>query len=104
MGAVAELLGIIATSYSYRKFGLKKSLGMSFILGAAGSLMIMVFQESFTDFVPAFVLLCKFGLTWSFPLIYLANFIFPVKYASQSMGFCNTAARFLTVCSPLIAE
>ena len=46
----------------------------------------------------------KAGLGGVFGVIYLANFIFPVNFASRTLGICNILARFVTFVAPIIAE
>ena len=104
VSAISEILAVLLAGYFYLTFGLKKALGMSYIVGACGAILIIFFEATYTDMVPFFVLLAKFGVGSAFGLIYLANFIFPTKYATQTMGYCNTAARFFTIMSPMIAE
>ena len=97
-------MAVLLAGFFYLKFGLKKALFMSYSISAVGSLLIIAFETTFTDLMPVFVLLSKFGLGSAFGLIYLSNFIFPTKYASQTLGFCNTSARFFTMLSPVLVE
>lgn len=103
VSAVSEVLSLFMAAYFYLKFGLTAALTVSFGLGFVGGLLIMFF-ESWASLMPFFVLLTRFGIGSAFGLIYLANFIFPISYASQTLGFCNTTARTFTIMSPLIAE
>lgn len=103
VSALSEVMSLFMAGYFYLKFGLRTALTVSFGLGFLGGLMIMFF-ESVPSLMPIFVLLTRFGIGSAFGLIYLANFIFPVTYASQTLGFCNTTARTFTIMSPLIAE
>ena len=55
---------------------------ISFGIAVIGAVLIIMFEAVYVNFVPIFVLLAKFGIGAAFGLNYLANFIFPVKYAS----------------------
>ena len=103
ISALSEVLSLFMAGYFYLKFGLIAALTVSFGLGFVGGMLIMFF-ESVPSLMPIFVLLTRFGIGSAFGLIYLANFIFPVTYASQTLGFCNTTARTFTIMSPIIAE
>ena len=86
------------------RFGLKRALLICYFICAVGSVLTACFEESLVHWIPIFVLFSKFGVGASFGLIYVANFIFPVEIASQTLGFCNTTARLFTMVAPLIAE
>ena len=101
--ASSECLSLFLAGYIFLKFGLKKAVLSAYICGIVGSVMILFFK-SYSSIMPLFVLIARFGIGSVFGLIYLGNLIFPVKYASQTLGLCNTAARLFTVMSPVIAE
>ena len=69
-----------------------------------GAALILFLERNATDFVPLFVLMAKFGVASAFGLVYMTNFIFPVKYAAQTLGFCNLCGRGFTMLSPLLVE
>jgi hypothetical protein len=104
VSAVAEVSSVLLAGFFCLTFGLQKALLISYIIGFIGAVMIIFFEEILVDFVPVFVLFAKFGVGSAFGLIYVANFIFPTKYASQTLGYCNTIARLFTILSPMIAE
>jgi len=81
VSALSEVLSLFMAGYFYLKFGLTAALTVSFVLGFVGAIFIMVF-ESVPALMPFFVLLTRFGIGSAFGLIYLANFIFPITYAS----------------------
>ena len=98
-------------------FNFKDHFGVIWMDGASNNVLAGEMLESLHD-VPEYPWLCvewctphlanvllgKFGLGSAFGLIYLSNFIFPTKYATQTLGFCNTFARFFTMLSPMIVE
>lgn len=101
--AVSECMSLFLAGYIFLKFGLLKAILSALACGTFGALLILFFEDH-KDAMPIFVLITRFGIGSVFGLIYLGNLIFPVKYASQTLGFCNTAARLFTVMSPVIAE
>lgn len=80
--ALSEVLSLFLAGYVYLKCGLKIALTMSFICGLTGGICIGLFESSAVSLMPFFVFLTRFGIGSAFGLIYLANFIFPVKFAS----------------------
>ena len=82
ISALSEVMSLFLAGYVYIKCGLKIALTLSFICGLAGGLCIGFFESSAVSLMPFFVLLTRFGIGSAFGLIYLGNFIFPVKFAS----------------------
>lgn len=54
--------------------------------------------------MPIFLLIAKFGLSGGFNMVYLANSIFPVVYATTTIGVCSLFARSITILAPEFAE
>ena len=105
--AVSEILSLFMAGYLYLKVGLVRALVISFFFAFSGCLLITLLESDSkynANYMPLCVLLTRFGIGSAFGLIYLGNFIFPVQYASQTLSFCNTFARFFTVISPVISE
>lgn len=86
------------------KLGLKKAYFICYLVAATGATLIIFFESKYVSLVPLFVLLTKAGIGAVFGILYLGNNIFPVSYASQTIGLCNIFARVCTILSPLIAE
>lgn len=100
---MAEFISLVIAGAISVNFGIKLSIVLAYSCAFAGALLLFVFQSA-ESLIPVFLVLLRFGLGSSFGLIYLANFIFPVEYAAQTLGFCNTLARFMTVASPILVE
>jgi hypothetical protein len=100
----AEFFGVWSAVFLYKYLNMKGALIASYFICFLGALLITFLQEDHPELVPIFVLLSKFGISATFGLIYLANLIFPAKYGSQTMTFCNLCARVLTIASPVIVE
>ena len=104
VAVAAEAVSQIAGGYLYIKLGLKKSYFICYLVAVAGATLIMCFETKYVSLVPLFVLLTKAGIGAVFGVLYLGNNIFPVTYASQTIGVCNILARICTILAPLIAE
>ena len=104
VSAVSEVVSVILAGFVYTKLGVKKSLTLAFFIGIIGASVISFFEQEIISYIWVFVLLTRFGIGSAFAMIYLANFIFPISYASQTIGWCNSIARFFTIMSPLISE
>lgn len=82
IAALAECFSLFMAGGIYLKFGLQWALLISFGIALVGAVLIIMFEAVYVSMVPIFVLFAKFGIGAAFGLNYLANFIFPVKYAS----------------------
>ena len=69
-----------------------------------GVVLLWLFEEVTDHLVPVFIGMMTFGLGACFGLVYAGNLIFPVANASQTLGFCNTCARFMTIFSGVLVE
>ena len=103
MLAISECLSLLMAGYIYLKLGPKISIFLAFMIGLAGCVLMIIFED-FGSIMPLLVLLTRFGIGSVFGMIYVANLIFPVQYASQTLGLCNLMARTFTIMSPVIAE
>lgn len=78
---MAEVVALLIAGALSVNFGLKLSIVSSYAVAFAGALLLFVFQ-SIESMIPVFLILLRFGLGSSFGVIYLANIIFPVEYAT----------------------
>ena len=62
--------------------------------------------EFYTNHVlPVSLLLCTFGAAGQFCNLYIAHLdLFPLVFATTTMGVCNIVARSITIFSPMVAE
>lgn len=69
-----------------------------------GSLLLLFYPNDIA-YIPLYVTIAKFGVAASFNIVYLvAVGLIPTMFASTVFGFCNVAARFVTIAAPIIAE
>lgn len=67
--------------------------------------MLLLFYPNDLVYIPLYVTVAKFGVAASFNIVYLvAVGLIPTMFASTVFGFCNVAARILTMSAPIIAE
>jgi len=88
-----------------KKFGIRISISMFFVLSFAGGFCIL-FSEIFSDFfMPIFIVAASCGVEAAFCVAYVANEkIFPILFAATAMGICNLFSRFLTILSAQVGE
>lgn len=116
ISSLSELAAGLTAGLIYAKFGVKKSLVISFGIAAVGGFGILWYEIA-TDFYsgdqsdvssflfPTLVLFAKFGISLAFTINYLSNLdLFPVLFAATALGFCNFLARLFTIFSPEVAE
>lgn len=89
----------------------RKSLFISYILVAFGSLFLLIFStnefgadiDKLKDTIRVTMsLILKFALSAAFNTLYCVNFEFPTNIASSTIGVPNTFARFITVFSSML--
>ena len=116
ISSLSELAAGLTAGLIYAKFGVKKSLVISFGIASLGGFGILWYKMS-TDFYsgeeptvesflfPTLVLFAKFGISSAFTINYLCNLeLFPVLFAATALGFCTFLARLFTIFSPEVAE
>ena len=55
--------------------------------------------------LPLSLLVCEFGCAGQFCNLYLAHLdLFPLVFATTTMGVCNIVARSVTIFAPIFAE
>ena len=105
LSCTAEILAYGCSGVAMKKFGVKLSYMISFIVAATGGILLVIFFNAEGALIAVFVLFAKFGIALTFNLCYLATpQMFPVALTSTAFGICNIFARVATILSPLIAE
>ena len=80
-----------------------------FVLASIGSFPVMFSEMASENYRNYFVPVCLFvmnaGVSASFANLYIGHLdLFPMVFASTSMGICNILARFITILAPMVAE
>lgn len=100
-----DLVAVICGGWLYSRFGIKKSFTFLFSLSVIGGIIIIFLGESATVLMPFFVVICKFGITGGFVMVYCSTVdVFPTLFCSTALGICNFGARILSIAAPIIAE
>ena len=95
--------------WCYGKWGVRRTMTIFFTMAIVGSFPVIFSEgasENYRDYVvPVCLFVMNSGVSASFANIYVGHLdLFPVVFASTSMGFCNIIARFTTIFAPMVAE
>jgi len=76
------------------------------IIGSIPLLLQSEQTELYTNHIlPLSLFLCTFGSSGQFCVLYMSHLdLFPLVFATTTMGFCNIIARSVTIFSPIFAE
>ena len=98
------------TAYiAYKYSNTKKVMFLFFMISALGSIPVIFSQgtsEGFKKYiVPVCLWIGNFGSCANFSNLFIGHLdLFPLVFATTTMGICNVIARGLTVFAPLVAE
>lgn len=102
---VADCIAVLIGGWLYSRIGIKKSFSLLFTISTIGGFIIIFLGDSATLLMPLFVVICKFGITGGFVIVYCSTVdMFPTLFCSTALGFCNFGARILSIAAPIIAE
>lgn len=104
LSTIAQVIMIVLAGALYLRVGPKVTLFCGFLSAAIGAILIETVGRTSDSWMMVFVMITKAGLGAVFGAIYVTNYIFPVQYASQTLGICNLLSRMFTILSPIIAE
>lgn len=69
-----------------------------------GGLCILFFGNAYEAFMPAFVIIAKFGVSSTYMLVYAVTIdLFPTLFAATAFGTCNFMANLTTIVTPYLA-
>lgn len=101
----SELLAYFLGGILYKKLGIKLSFTLLLGLSVVGGLCILFLGNTLTGWMPAFVVIAKFGISGGFVIVYVCTVdVFPTLFCATALGICNFLSRFLTILSPMVAE
>lgn len=104
VSTISELIAYIVSGIIYTYLGEKKSFFISFSLAATGGALIAFFADK-SSWIAVFVFLAKFGISFSYNLVYIVTpYLFPTERSSTAFGICNAVAMFSAIFSPIAAE
>ena len=77
---------------------------VAFFISTFGAILLLFF-DSYENWVPLMVLFAKFGMVITLTLCYFANsHIFPAIFCGTAFGIYNIFAKLGTIFAPLVAE
>jgi len=102
--ALSENLAYVVSGILLNKIGIKLCYVCPLIIAIVGGfLLTSIPATGWTE--ASFVLIAKFGISWSFNNCYLSTpLLFPAHLRVRVFGICHLLASFVTVLSPLLAE
>lgn len=100
----AELIATIFGGVLIKYLNAKWSFFISNVIALVGGLMIMFLGTALESWMPAFVVIAKFGISSTYMLVYAVTIdLFPTLFAAQAFGACNLTANLVTIAAPYIA-
>ena len=102
--ALSENVAYVVSGLLLNKIGIKLCYVCALIIAIVGGFLLAAMPATgWTE--ASFVLICKFGISWSFNNCYLSTpLLFPAHLRVRVFGICHLLASFVTVLSPLLAE
>lgn len=102
--ALSENISYVVSGLLLNRIGIKLSFVFALIIAVIGGFLLASMPATgLTE--ASFVLICKFGISWSFNNCYLATpLLFPAHLRVRTFGICHLMASFVTVLAPLLAE
>ena len=99
--ASAEIVGSLSGCIIYAKKGIRTSFSILYVLCIVGGVLIILFGEKYSAWLPLFLVLIRMGCAGAFNLAYIAPIdVFPTLFKSTATGICNFFARIFCVLAP----
>jgi hypothetical protein len=99
-----EVVFIICSLHILNLIGIKRSIILGFFISICGAIPLIMIKDK-PDAIPAFLLLCRVGITYNLNIIYLAfSMLFPPIFAQTSFGFAKFLGRMASILAPMAAE
>lgn len=101
----SEIVAYCLSGLVYKKLGLKLTLSLSYLVGFAGMMSLILVKTDNQYWIALFVLGSKFGISSVYNIAYIGNTeIFSISVVATSFGVCNLVSRLATIFSPFVAE
>ena len=102
--SASELVAIVLSGIMYKKWGIKLSFFVSYIISVVGGICILIWGAAHPGLMPFFIIFAKFGISAGFVIVYVCTVdIFPTLFCATAIGFCNFFARIATILAPEVA-
>lgn len=100
----AEFTADVFSGVIYNFLGARKSFVTSYLFSIVGSLLLLFFIDD-TNLIFIFIIIAKFGISAAFTISFIASIqLIPTIFAASVFGYCNIAARTVTIMSSMVAE
>lgn len=104
ISSISEIIAYVFSGSLMKILGTKVSYLIAWAVAILGGVLMVCFSNVDAA-MGVFVLLSKFGVSFSFNNSYLATpMMFPVSLTATAFGLCNMVARLSTILSPVVAE
>lgn len=102
--SLSENSSYVVSGLLLNKIGIKMCYITALAIAIVGGVCLVLFPVG--GLMEAlFILIAKFGISWSFNNCYLSTpLLFPAHLRVRTFGICHLMASFVTVLAPLIAE
>ena len=102
-----DIVVSILLTYFFKRFGVKNLLFSSFTFAAVGGALVLTYglqHQNSSGFIVS-LLVARFGITMAYNTAFVGHAdLFPVLFATSSMGYCSSLARLFTAISPILAK
>ena len=99
---IADVAWNLFSSILYKRFGLKKSFALIFVLITSATIVYLLFSH-IPEITYGWVFVMRFGATLSCTLsMYSWSVLFETKIRARSLAFWNFIGRLMTICAPMI--
>lgn len=101
----AEMAACLLGGVLLKVFGAKYSFLIGTSISLIGGMLILFIGEDNKEYLPAFVVLAKFGISAVYMLVYAVTIdLFPTLFSAQAFGMCNLVANLTTIGTPYLAQ
>ena len=105
VSSTSECFAYLFAGKVYERIGLKYTLIISYTIGIAGMLSLILTTTDNQYWLSLFVLGSKFGVSASFNIAFIGiYYLFPTDIVATAFGISNTVSRVATIFAPYAAE
>ena len=101
---VAEFMANSLSGFVYSFLGAKYGFASSYVVSILGSTLLILYWDN-KDYILILIIAAKFGISSAFNMSFIASIeLIPALVAASVFGYCNVAARIVTMGSSVVAE
>jgi len=100
----AEIVATLFGGFLIKVCNARWAFFTSNMIALLGGLCILFLGTPYEDWMPAFVIIAKFGVSSTYMLVYAVTIdLFPTLFSATAFGVCNFVANMTTIVSPYVA-